>query len=515
MLQAAERKRILDALESMDESCPQSIESVGKLLEGLTFNDILSLNRFPTDTEKPKNFFEEDRYFGQGKGKGNLGQLIEERFFGYYRNSETEPDFPAAGVELKSTPYKMLKSGKPSAKERVVICMISYREPIARTLEDSSLWKKMEKILLVFYEHEDELRDNRLKQGIRNVWIHTPTEKDLEIIRQDYEDISTMVRNGLAHMLREGDTLYLGACTKGSTLEKSWKLQYYPSLDGKKKARSRAFAFKSSYMKAVLKSHLDDIEYKPIVSDISILRDNGLDNSIRDLFVPFIGMTDRDICLYFGIKHTRNKSHWRSITNLILGVDQNEAEELKKQGASSRTICLEHDGRLAEDLPLLTFEFMDLVAEESWEASELREYLNSLRLMLVIFQKDEPDKNGLEVDRVLREVIFWKPPAEIVEREGKKLWAATRRVINDGVETNLKMQKNGVKVEHNLPKARDFKFVFVRNRAKYRYVEVDGFEDTVRGKRFGSVLPDGRWLPKPAFWLSGKYLASDIDLNGD
>lgn len=38
-------------------------------------------------------------------GKGAVGTVIEESWFGYTPNSESEPDFPEAGVELKVTPY--------------------------------------------------------------------------------------------------------------------------------------------------------------------------------------------------------------------------------------------------------------------------------------------------------------------------------------------------------------------------------------------------------------------------
>lgn len=34
-------------------------------------------------------------------GKGAIGTVIEESWYGYTPNSESEPDFPEAGVELK------------------------------------------------------------------------------------------------------------------------------------------------------------------------------------------------------------------------------------------------------------------------------------------------------------------------------------------------------------------------------------------------------------------------------
>ena len=43
------------------------------------------------------------------KGKGNFGQILEKFYFGYEPNSESEPDFKEAGIELKSSPLKTLK----------------------------------------------------------------------------------------------------------------------------------------------------------------------------------------------------------------------------------------------------------------------------------------------------------------------------------------------------------------------------------------------------------------------
>ena len=58
-------------------------------------------------------------------GKGAIGTVIEESWYGYTPNSESEPDFPEAGVELKVTPYVRGKNGI-RAKERLVCNIINY-----------------------------------------------------------------------------------------------------------------------------------------------------------------------------------------------------------------------------------------------------------------------------------------------------------------------------------------------------------------------------------------------------
>ena len=72
-------------------------------------------------------------------------------------------------------------------------------------------------------------------------------EKDLLIIRRDYDTIITKIRNGQAHTLSEGDTMYLGACRKGQKEE-----SLMPQHNNKIGAPRRAWSFKTAYMRIVL-----------------------------------------------------------------------------------------------------------------------------------------------------------------------------------------------------------------------------------------------------------------------
>ena len=63
------------------------------------------------------------------KGKGGLGQMVEDLFFGYAPNSNPNADFADAGVELKCTPL-LRSTSEPGfrIKERLVCTMIDYFE---------------------------------------------------------------------------------------------------------------------------------------------------------------------------------------------------------------------------------------------------------------------------------------------------------------------------------------------------------------------------------------------------
>ena len=89
-------------------------------------------------------------------GKGNLGLLIEKYLFGIEPNNRPEPDFPEAGVELK-TAGVVKKSGRYVPKEpRLSLSMINYDTICDETWENCSLLKKSGLLLLMFYLYETD-----------------------------------------------------------------------------------------------------------------------------------------------------------------------------------------------------------------------------------------------------------------------------------------------------------------------------------------------------------------------
>ena len=146
-------------------------------------------------------------------GKGAIGTVIEESWFGYSPNSESEPDFPEAGVELKATPYIRTSNGI-RAKERLVCNIINYMTEYQKTFKTSAFWHKCETMLIMSYEHRKDVpkADYRIDKAI----LFSFPMEDLVIIEQDWEKIISKVRSGQAHLITEGDTLYLAACTKGA-----------------------------------------------------------------------------------------------------------------------------------------------------------------------------------------------------------------------------------------------------------------------------------------------------------
>lgn len=175
-------------------------------------------------------------------GKGGLGQAVEKFHYGYKPNSDAEPDFKEAGLELKCTPLKELKKDKSmAAKERLVLNIINYIEEAKETFETSRFWKKNKLLLLMFYLHEANVNPvDMVFKLIRN-WKFP--KDDLKIIKDDWNFIHTKILHGQAHELTEGDTLYLAACMKGSKAKENMRDQ--PGTN--ERAQQRAYSLKTGY----------------------------------------------------------------------------------------------------------------------------------------------------------------------------------------------------------------------------------------------------------------------------
>lgn len=247
-----------------DKTDPVSIEGYAKKMIGKTFREIWEENEM-SSSGLLKEKTTTDGYMQSHTNKhykGGMGNLVEECYFKYKSNNDSDPDFKEAGVELKVTPYKKIgKKQELRAKERLIITMIDYynlvKEP---SFWESHVWKKAQLILLVWYLYE---------KGKENIDFHvdfvklfTPPEEDRKIMEADYNKIVAKVRAGKAHELSEGDTLYLGAATKGAT-SADRRGQPYSDIE----AKQRAFSFKNSYMTYVLNTYFvpDVTTYEPIV----------------------------------------------------------------------------------------------------------------------------------------------------------------------------------------------------------------------------------------------------------
>lgn len=412
-------------------------------------------------------------------GKGAIGTVIEESWFGYTPNSESEPDFTEASVELKVTPYTRGKKGI-RAKERLVCNIINYMEEDDKTFQTSAFWHKCNTMLLMSYEHLDNVPkgDYRIDEAI----LFSFPEEDLAIIEHDWETIMSKVRAGRAHELSEGDTLYLAACTKGANAS-SVRQQPFSTIP----AKQRAYSLKSSYMTQILRNYIFGSAEDPhIIKSAEVLHTQTFEEYIIGKVKPYYGMTQLQLKERFGVESDA-KSLNEILLARMLGVKGRIAhtEEFQKAGIVPKTIRVQKDGTIKESMSFPTFDFIELSKEEIWEDSELYNYLAPTKFLFVIFQEQQPG------EYVFDRIQFWNIPNTDLE-EVRKVWERTVQNIRNGVR--LVQTPRGIC--NDLPKKTENPVAHVRPHGK------DG-KDTL-------PLPDGRQMTKQCFWLNNTYIETQI-----
>lgn len=460
---------------------PISIEIYSQKLIGKTFRQIWEED----DAKQIMMVREDSSYYGTSevsetkRNKGNLGQIIEEKFFHYECNSDSRADFHEAGVELKVTPYRINQNGSLSAKERLILTMIDYYQVVNETFEESHLWNKSRLILLVYYLYMKEIKYN-LDYKIGYSRLFTPPDQDVKIIRHDYYIIVSKIKEGKAHELSEGDTLYLGAAPKAATSKNRRK---QPFSD--EPAKPRAFAYKNSYMTYVLNNYIvpGKVTYEPIIQDEAV---DSFEDYVVGKIDRYRGYSVSELCSEFEIEIQKRPKNLESmLAYRILGIKGNHAEEFEKANIVVKTIRIGKNDRIKESMSFPTFRFKELI-EEEWEDSTFGNYLRETRFLFVVYKFDDNDILRL------RGCQFWNIPYEDFEIQVKTVWERTRQVLRDGLQMTM---INGTR-RSNLPKASENPVCHVRPHAQ-------NAQDTYE-------LPGGGRYPKQCFWLNNTYIYKQI-----
>lgn len=470
-----------------DKTDSNSIENYTKQLIGKTFRDIISAKAASEESE-------EYNYLGKinEKNKGNLGQIVEESFFGYKINSDPRADFYEAGVELKVTPYKINKNGSISAKERLILTMIDYFSVINETFENSHLWKKANLILLIYYLYEANKNSN-LDYRIDYVKLFTPPENDIKIIKHDFELIVDKILKGKAHELSESDTLYLGAAPKASSSKDRRKQPKSDIL-----AKPRAFAFKNSYMTYVLNNYI--ITGKKEEQILKIATDTPFEDYVNNKIAKYIGKSIDELCEVFDLDKKNKPKHLEAmLAYRILGIKGNKAEEFEKANIKVKAVRITNNNKIKESMSFPNFEFKEL-AQEDWEDSRFANELRGTRFLFIVYKEDDEGKLRLKGSQ------FWNIPYKDLEEDVKSVWQKTKDIINEGIKFEIVDNR----VLNNLPKAKDNVVCHVRPHASKAAYKLKNYASG-NIELYASELPDGQWMTKQCFWLNNTYILSQIN----
>lgn len=438
-----------------------------KEAEGLTFGEIDKSGRILNE-----------------KSKGHLGQIVEESFFGYKVNSKAEADFKELGIELKVTPVKKNRKGVLSAKERLVLNIINYHEEVNNSFYTSSFWTKNESLLLMFYEWVPEVK--RADYRILKSYLHHFSEEDLQIIKDDWEYIIHKIRSGKAHELSEGDTVYLGACTKGAT-KNSVRSQPFNDIP----AMQRAFSLKQAYMSTLARKVISN-EHMVSIASAAKLKEVSFEQLLQERFAPFVGKSFTQLSSELDIKvNPQAKSFLQQFVSALLGIKGTalkDIEEFAKANIQFKTVRLEPNGIPKEHMSFKNIDF-NTWANEDWEESWLKQNFEETKYLFVVFEYRETKSQNPQRDLFFKGVKLWNMPMEEIEGRLKNFWIEGKNTLLEGVV--LEETKRGVK--NNLPDPGHNGLCHIRPKGR------DG-DDKVK-------LPDGQHIAKQAFWLEKKYIA--------
>ncbi len=454
------------------KSSKESIENYALHLREKTFKDVL-LND-PNITNEDRSLLFE--YYNNPRSKGSLGQLIEKHFFFYDINSKSEADFNEAGVELKVTPYTKKANGDLRAKERLVLTIINYMKDYEE--EDflkSHVYEKCALMLLIYYLYEPN--KDRLDYVINYIKLFQFPEEDLEIIKNDYKIIIDKIKKGKAEEISEGDTNYLGACTKGANAN---SLREQPFSD--KKAMQRAFCLKNSYMSYILNHYIVNKteKYESVIKDAKILREQTLEQYIISKLQPYYNQDIEFLKHKFNIPYqVSNKSFTYLLAKGMLEVVNEKIEEFEKANIKIKAIRLRPDGMPKESMSFPTFKYTEII-NENWLDSELYETFSTTKYLFMIYQY--LDDNTL----VFKKAMFWNVPENDLNTEIKRVWENTVEKIKNNEYDNL-------------PKISESPILHVRP----------------HGQNKNDTYPtlDGKNSTKKCFWLNASYIKQQIEEN--
>lgn len=399
-------------------------------------------------------------------GKGKLGQLVEEFYFEIKPPNNHEPDFPEAGLELKTAGVVLTKQHKVSAKERLVLTNINFGKLGYETWESSSFLAKCKLMLLLFYLYESEVLEINRKFVLSPLLVDlfALTDSDLSQIESDWRFIQERVRQNRAHELSEGDTTYLKACRKGSGGADE---RLAPQNGSALRAQTRAFSFPASFVTRLIRNNFSDEQ------SILVNTTQTVEEATRRRLGKFLGLTVDEICSRVGWSSSAKNLHSLLVRRMLTGTGKKPLE-LEKAQIALRTITIRENGLPTENFPFASFDFSE-VASQGWEESTFIEDLEK-RYLLAVFLEDA------EGVKRFHKAGYWTMPYDD-RLASKEVWIETKRRINAN--------------NYDLPKRKDHSIAFVNTHGR-------DSRDLVR-------TPQGGLQTRRSFWLNRHYLAEVIE----
>jgi hypothetical protein len=213
----------------------------------------------------------------------------------------------------------------------------------------------------------------------------------MDFIERDYNIIKQKIFKGEAHLISEGDTDLLGACTKAAD---SSVMTDQPNSSTK--AKPRAYSLKLSYMTGVLNNFTTKAVEK-----------NTIEAFIQNKIKRYVGITQFEILESLGIKTNKvPKNISKMVIDRIVGKenDLKKIEPFNKVNFLLKTSPVDKNNRLLERLSFHNIDQSDF--SEKWEDSYWKNYFEEQTIYLFMFEGSSKIKNGHRKLVGFKKIVF-------------------------------------------------------------------------------------------------------------
>lgn len=179
--------------------------------------------------------------------KGWIGQLLE-RYLEAEGGNLPIVDFPSLGVELKTIP---INPNTLQPLESTFVCTANFNQ-VAASWEQSIVKLKLSNVLWIPIESYFNIELTSRRIGTAFLW--QPTIEDLQILQQDWQELTEMLQLGRIQFLSARYGRYLQIRPKA--LNCKHKLVNYLNIDQEAiKTVVRGFYLRTSFTKNILSNY--------------------------------------------------------------------------------------------------------------------------------------------------------------------------------------------------------------------------------------------------------------------
>lgn len=454
------------------------------------------------------NVFEKTKT--HSKITGIAGDVIEQSVLEYSADSKQEPDLLVDNqkVELKTTGLRRVRKQRDNehtieAKEPMSITAVSPDKIVSEVFENSNLWHKLERMLLVYYLYDSNSTVTASEYAdfpIQGFQFHEFNEQDKKIIENDWRIVKDFI-------LRLKETLDDPTIEYPKISKLREQMMYMDTAP--KYPNPPRFRLKRQVVSTIAQEHFGNgfvvlekqnqfTSYDELYAILHEFTAKYKDKSVKEI-AKSIGIT---------LKYNKNGVVDKKINEQILtsafGVKTGKLRSIDtfaKIGTIPKTLTLTTEGGRTEDTKFDTIDFSEWGdSSVTFEDSTLYNFFTNQSLLFSIFE--ESYKNSPLEENIFKGFKMLVFDEEFIDLHVRKVWEDVRELLfTNTFNVSPVMDKHGnqiinkktgtIKEETNFPKSKD-NVIFLRG---------TGMDSTAK-----TLILSGFRLYQQQYWIKGSVL---------